>query len=182
MASAADSVAGIESPGFSLQLQRELRLGSLRYFDAAGALAANLRELIGPLPRPLEALQHELPGTRQEIFLAWRSPTETLIMTADGAAFAALEARAAEHAACGCLVDQTAGLWAWQATGPRVRELLVRLGSAASVPALGEARSSRIAELPVLALCVREGQFMLLVERVYSEHLLGWMRETAADF
>jgi hypothetical protein len=34
----------------------------------------------------------------------------------------------------------------------------------------------------VLALCVEEGQILLVVERVYSEHLLGWIRDTAADF
>jgi len=33
----------------------------------------------------------------------------------------------------------------------------------------------------VTKLSVREGEFVLLVERVYSEHLLGWISETAAD-
>jgi hypothetical protein len=33
-----------------------------------------------------------------------------------------------------------------------------------------------------MALCVNEGQIMLVVERVYSQHLLGWIGETAADF
>ena len=52
---------------------------------------------------------------------------------------------------------------------PRTR-VLERIGSAGSIPALGEARTGRLAELPVLSLSVREGEFVLLVERVYSEH------------
>ena len=75
-----------------------------------------------------------------------------------------------------------AGVRAWQLAGARARDVLERIGSAGSIPAPGEARTGRLAELPVLSLSVREGEFLLLVERVYSEHLLGWISETAADF
>jgi sarcosine oxidase gamma subunit len=175
--------AGVEVTGLSVQLERELKLGALRYFDAAGPLAANLRDLFGgPLPEPLKAARYAIAGSSRELVLAWRSPTETWLMTTDSAAFAAIASRVAENAAAGCLVDLTGGVRAWRVSGVQTRTLLERLGSAASIPALGEARTSRVAELPVLALCVRAEQVTLLVERVYSDHLLGWISETAADF
>jgi sarcosine oxidase gamma subunit len=174
---------GVAVAGLSVLLERDMRIGSLRYFDAGGPLSASLHEAIGgPLPGPLRAVRYGIAHSGEEIILAWRSPTETVLMTKDDAAFAAILNRAALDGAAGCLVEQTGGLWAWHVTGARTRDLLERLGSIASVPALGEARTSRMAELPVLALRVREEQVILLVERVYSDHLLGWMSETALDF
>jgi hypothetical protein len=46
---------------------------------------------------------------------------------------------------------------------------------------VGEALTSRLAELAVLALCVRAGEILLLVDRVYADHLWAWIRESAAD-
>jgi hypothetical protein len=66
--------------------------------------------------------------------------------------------------------------------GLKARDLLARLGAVASIPDLGEARSSRLAELQVMTVCVQAGEFLLLVERVYAHHLLEWMGATVADF
>jgi heterotetrameric sarcosine oxidase gamma subunit len=166
--------------GLSIKPRHDWHIGSLRYFDAAGPLSATLRSAVGAsLPGPLAAVRYA--GTQAELILAWRSPTETLMMTADGAAFAAVASQADEKRSAGYLVDQTGGLRAWQLAGTRARDVLERIGSAGSIPALGEARSGRFAELPVLVLSVREGEFVLLVERVYGEHLLGWVNATAAD-
>jgi sarcosine oxidase gamma subunit len=155
---------GIEVPGLSVQLQRELKVGCLRYFDAAGPFAAALGELLGgPLPEPLRAVRHSQGDARRELILAWRSPTETLLMTADAALFAAIE-DAAQNSAAGCMVDQSGGLWPWRMTGAGSRDVLQRIGSTAS-----------------MALCVREGELLLAVERVYSDHLLGWIAATARD-
>ena len=175
--------SGFTAPGLSVEPKGEWHIGSLRYFDAAGPLTANLRSVLGgSLPGPLAAVRYPGAQWAQDLILAWRSPTEMLIMTADGAAFDALARGAAEDRSAGYLVDQTGGLWAWQISGARARDVLERIGPAASIPAPGEARSGRFAELPVLALSVRAGEFLLLVERVYSEHLVGWISETAADF
>lgn len=174
---------GVEVEGLSVSVHHEFNVASLRYFDAAGSFAADIASLIGgALPKPLQALRVPLGESQQELILAWRSPTETLLMTTDGAAFAAIAARAASSPSAGCLVEQTGGLWVWRVSGARTRDLLLRLGSSASIPALGEASSSRVAELPVLALCIHAGQILLLAERVYADHLLGWIGETAADF
>ena len=164
----------------SIEPRNDWHVGSLRYFDAGGPLGANLRSPVGgSLPGPLAAVRYERAGT--ELILAWRSPTETVIMTADGAAFTAVASRAAEDRSAGYLVDQTGGVRVWQLAGTRARDVLERIGSAGSIPAPGEARTGRLAELPVLSLSVREGEYLLLVERVFSEHLLGWIGATTAD-
>jgi hypothetical protein len=176
----ASTAPGPQVPSLSVEPRHDWQIGSLRYFDGAGSMGANLRSAVGgPLPGPLTAVRYA--SAQAELILAWRSPTETLIMTADGAAFAAVASRAAEDRSAGYLVEQTGGVRAWQLAGTRARDVLERIGSAGSIPALGESRAGRLAELPVLSISVREGEFVLLVERVYSEHLLGWIDATTAD-
>jgi sarcosine oxidase gamma subunit len=116
-----------------------------------------------------------------DIMLAWRSPTETIGLTSDAGRFAAVATRAADRSD-GYMVDQSDGISAYTVTGTRARDLLVRLGSTAAIPALGEAHASRLAELTVISLSVRPGEFMLLVERVYGSHLMGWIAAAVGDF
>jgi hypothetical protein len=80
------------------------------------------------------------------------------------------------------MVVQTGGIRVLRVAGSRARDLLLRLGSAQAIPALGEARTGRLAELQVLTACVQAGEYLLLVERVYANHLLEWVRATVADF
>jgi hypothetical protein len=49
------------------------------------------------------------------------------------------------------------------------------------MPATGRALRSRLGEVPVLALSVVPGEYLLLVEGVYAPHLFDWLRETALD-
>ena len=67
-------------------------------------------------------------------------------------------------------------------TANSIADLLCRLGGTASVPRAGEARRSRVADVPVLALSVRAGETLLAVDRAYLPHLLAWIRETLLDF
>jgi sarcosine oxidase gamma subunit len=176
----ANAPADTGSRGVAMEPRHDWHIGSLRYFDSTGPMAANLRGVVGgSLPGPLTAVRYA--SAQAELILAWRSPTETLIMTPDAGLFAEIANRAAEDRSAGYLVDQTGGVRAWRLAGPRARAVLERIGSAGSIPALGEARPGRLAELPMLSLSVSEGEFVLLVERVYGEHLLGWIGETAAD-
>ena len=66
-------------------------------------------------------------------------------------------------------------------SGSRVAELLMRLGSTASLPGAGQARRSRMADVPVLAIALDTARVQLVLERTYSEHLLGWIDATLAD-
>ncbi|HME39296.1 MAG TPA: sarcosine oxidase subunit gamma family protein [Steroidobacteraceae bacterium] len=166
--------------GLSVIEERGLLIASLRYFDRADRFVAAVQETAGRcLPEPLQALEVELASGAQCI-LAWRSPTETLLLTSAGAAFAELAQRVAAELD-GCMVDQTGGISVLRVRGTRARDLLLRLGAATAIPGVGEARGARLAELPLLTVCVQAGEFLLLVERVYANHLLLWIDATTAD-
>ncbi len=187
---------GFSADGLSVRWDHGLAIASLRYFDPASSFATEVAEVLGgPLPEPLRAHRRLLvtagdcAGTRaegaakgeSELVLAWRSPTETLLVTADAGCLSRVDGFAANRSD-GCLVDQTGGILTLMVAGARASDLLLRLGSTAAVPALGEARTSRLAELSVMSLCTRPGEILLLVERVYVRHVFGWIRETIADF
>ena len=172
----------VEIGGLSVIEERGLLAASLRYFDAADRFVAAVCEAVGgPLPEPLRAVQVDLATSGAHFLLAWRSRTETLLLSKDEAAFAALELRLAAEVD-GCMVDQTGGMSAFRVRGLKARDLLVRLGAVTSIPEPGEARSSRLAELQVMTVCVQAGEFLLLVERVYANHLREWIGATVADF
>jgi sarcosine oxidase gamma subunit len=175
---------GFSAHDLSVLWDHGLGVGSLRYFDPSGPFAAEVGEVLGgPLPEPLRAQRRATEGgctAGSELVVAWRSPTETLLVTADGDCLIRVD-RFAANRTDGCLVDQTGGILTLVVAGARAPDLLTRLGSTDAVPALGEARTSRMAELSVMSLCTRPGEILLLVERVYARHLFGWIRETVAD-
>jgi hypothetical protein len=159
-------------------VEETMQVATLRYFDRAGPFAEALRAAVGAtLPEPLTA-RELMEG---QVILAWRSPTETVCMTRSIARLAELTAQLADRAD-GCIVDLSAGVRIVRLTGLRIADLLCRLGAAASVPGAGEARRSRLADVPVLALSVRAGETLLAVDRSYLPHLLAWIRETLLDF
>ncbi|MGC1521093.1 MAG: sarcosine oxidase subunit gamma family protein [Steroidobacteraceae bacterium] len=172
----------VEVAGLCVRVQRQVEVASLRYFDAAERFVATVCEALGtPLPATSSALRVEASPSGGRFILLWRSPTETLLLSYDPLAFAELEARAAPEVD-GCMVVQTGGIRVLRVAGPKARDLLLRLGSATAIPALGEACSGRLAELQVLTACLQAGEYHLLVERVYADHLLEWIRATVADF
>ncbi len=176
-----DTDTAIDIDGLSVNVERDVQIASLRYFRHTGRFAAVVRETIGrALPEPLRALRVGEAAPGMYIVLAWRSPTETLLLCNDRTAFDELERQLAP-AADGSMVNQTGGIRAFRVRGSKAGELLLRLGSATAIPGLGEARSGRMAELAVLTVCVQAGEFLLLVERAYAHHLAGWLRVTAAD-
>jgi sarcosine oxidase gamma subunit len=182
MASVPAESSAVEVAGLCVRVQREVEIASLRYFDAADRFVATVREAVGsPLPAPLRALQVEAGLNGARFILLWRSPTETLLLSHDPAAFAELGARTAAEVD-GCMVVQTGGMRVLRVKGPKARDLLLRLGAASAMPAPGEARTGRLAELSVLTACVQAGEYLLVVERVYANHLLEWIRATVADF
>jgi hypothetical protein len=168
----------IVSASLSACVDETIAVGTLRYFDRAGALAETLRAMTGAaLPGRLAA--QELAGG--QLILAWRGPTETLCLSRSAAHLAELIGGLAA-AADGYALDLTGGLRIVRLTGARSADLICRLGGAASVPAVGEARRSRMADVAVLALSVRDGETLLAVDRAHLPHLFGWIRETLLDF
>ncbi|HEY0768105.1 MAG TPA: sarcosine oxidase subunit gamma family protein [Steroidobacteraceae bacterium] len=164
--------------GLTVSVEEAMQAAALRYFESDGAFAAAVRELTGvALPQVL----HAAVSGNGQYTLAWRSPTETLALTPSTARMLVLEEKLAA-ATDGCLVNLSGGLKVLRVMGERVSDLLCRLGGSACVPAVGEARRSRLADVPVLALCVRSTETLLVVDRAYAEHLMGWIRETLLDF
>jgi heterotetrameric sarcosine oxidase gamma subunit len=182
MADSLSREATIEADGLHVSVERGAHIASLRYFDADGVFAAAVRSVVGTaLPGVLQAAMAPDSSGAGTFTLAWRSPTETLFLCMDGERFSNVMAALAD-AAEGCIVDQSGGFRVLRVCGERVFDLLARLGGSASAPKIGEARRSRLADVSVLALCVRPDETLLIVDRVYEEHLLTWIRETAADF
>jgi sarcosine oxidase gamma subunit len=173
--------AAIEINGLSVRTDRDVQIASLRYFHRAGSFAAAVREAVGrALPEPLRAFQVGSATQGAYIMMAWRSPTETLLLSNERAAFDELERQLAA-APDGCMVNQTGGICVLRVQGEKAGDLLLRLGATTAIPSLGEARSGRLAELQVLTACVWPKEYLLLVERVYAHHLLEWIGATAAD-
>ena len=182
MADLPGTPTAIDIDGLSVTPMRELLVASLRYFDRAGEFAAVLRQSLGmELPEALQAVTATGEDSGAHVILAWRSPTETVLLSEDTSGFAELERRLTGMSD-GCMVDQSGGVRVLRVQGHRAEDLLIRLGANTATPKRGEARSSRLAEVQVMVACVRDGEFILLVERVYADHLLSWIRATTNDF
>jgi heterotetrameric sarcosine oxidase gamma subunit len=170
-----------ELDGLRVEALPGAQVASLRYFDRAGTFGGVLRQTLGqPLPQPQRAALAAADDAAASV-LAWRSPTETLILCSGAAVLAELAQRLA-GAGDGCMVDQTGGICVLRMRGRRAGELLQRLGALSSIPGLGEARGGRLAEVHVLTVCVEKAEYLLFVERVYAAHLCEWIRLTLADF
>lgn len=191
--------SAIEADGLSVMIDREYLAASLRYFDSQGSFAAILRDVLGAaLPEPLRAIQMVAPvGVEAAVpvelpfgvgapansvpcILIWRSPTETLLLSKDPPAFTQLEAQFAA-AADGCMLNQTGGLCVVRVQGRRTDDLLTRLGAVSAIPVIGEALTGRFAELQATAVRFAADEVLLIVERVYADHLLEWIAVTAGD-
>ena len=185
MSNASDLDVGVTMAGLSIKPVSPVWMAAIRFFDPEGEFMSGLAGRVGgAMPGPLQALRHagDPGGTMpdSQILLASRSPNETLLLCNQAWVLAALEDFAAGRSD-GCLVDQTGAYRVWEIAGDRAPDLLARVGSAA-VPAVGEASMSRIAELTVMTICVEVGRTLLLVDRLYADHLAGWIAETLADF
>jgi len=178
MVEPSDWRAPIEAAGLAVRMGEGMQAATLRYFEPGGAFAAAVREATGAaLPQPPEAAQ----SADGQLTLAWRSPTETLALAPSAERLAQLEARLA-NVPDGCLVNLSGGLEVLRVTGEGIVDLLCRLGGTGSIPRVGEARRSRMADVPVLAVSLTAGETLLVVDRAYAEHLMGWIRETLLDF
>ena len=180
-ATGAENGSALEAGGVAVRVDPGAKTASLRYFDADGGFTSRMAEVLGgPIPSPLEAVLHRF-ADEPDVLMAWRSPTETLVIGGGDARRATIE-RHASGSTEGCFVDQTGGIVMLTVSGERTGDLLSRLGSNSVIPRPGQAHTARFAELAVTAVCVRPGEVHLLVERVYVRHLVAWIRETLADF
>jgi heterotetrameric sarcosine oxidase gamma subunit len=158
--------------------EEPMAVATLRYFAGTGEFVQAVRAATGMEVPPALGACCAPDG---QLILAWRSPTETLCLMPGAARVAELTSRLADSVD-GCLVDLSDGFRVLRLTGPRIADLLCRLGGTASVPQPGEARRSRLADVPVLALALRVEETLLVIDRSLLPHVLAWIHATLADF
>jgi hypothetical protein len=167
--------------GIRVSPDERIHVASLRYFDPDGMFSRAVPRYVGaPLPDRCRATT-VFPGIDTDrTILAWCSPTETLLLCDNAALITQLHADVVTHDD-GCVIDLTGGAWVLRVNGEAIAALFARMGGQATLPGLGEARRSRLADVPVLALQVQPGEILLIVDRVFVEHLMAWIRVSAAD-
>ena len=146
-----------------LDAEAPLHALCLRYFDPQGPFAA-------------AAAGAAAPG----LTLARLRPTETLALSESRAHLTDLAQRLAGIAG-GQVIDLGGALAALRLRGTRVAEVMARLGGHGTLPASGEARRGRLADVSVLALGVGSAEVLLVVDRAYAPHLRGWVDATLRD-
>ncbi len=68
---------GMSCSGLTVAVDASLRVATLRYFAREGAFAEAVREATGlALPQTMQAVERR----EAHLVLAWRSPTETLVI------------------------------------------------------------------------------------------------------
>jgi hypothetical protein len=174
-------LAPIQVAGLRVVLEPRLQVASLRYFDRQGGFAGLVHDITGmTLPDSLCALRSTEDRTWEAIILAWRSPTETLMISAAPTLIETLQGAAATLPD-GCIVDQRGGALVFRASGEAVADLIARLGGHGACPARGESLRTRLADVAVLAVKVHPTETLLIVERSYGPHLMAAIRDSAAD-
>ena len=181
MAETPDLPASIAGPGLSVELQPRFHAASLRYFERDGAFAGMIRRVTGlDLPTDL-GTNHGSDAAGQHItLLAWRSPSETTLLTTDAGLLDALQTAAA-GLSDGCIVDQRGGLLVLRARGAAVPDLVAKKAGHGAMPAIGEARPTRFAEVALLIVKVGAEETLFVVDRIYASHVMASMRVSAAD-
>ena len=167
----------IETRQLRVRIDEHWHVANLRYFDTEGEFARRTTLLLGhALPPPLAISASSDLATSRSL-LAWKSPTESLLLCVDYDLLHALAGIEGD----GCCVDQTGGRRIVRIEGARGADLMARLGGVALDPPVGGASPGRLAELPALSLKLRHDLRLLVVERFHFEHLLRWIELTVSD-
>jgi hypothetical protein len=177
-----DDLANILKPvklqGLEASLDSDMHVAALRHFEFDNAFAdAVLSTLGAPLPREGRV---ELTAHRKQV-LAWRRPSEALLLSKDREPLRRLRAATAALDD-GCIVDLTGGASVIRLVGTTRTILLSHLCGPDAVPIEGESRTGRWADLRVTAIGFAAGETWLVVERAYLPHLMDWIRVSASDF
>jgi hypothetical protein len=172
--------AAIEAPALQIELQPRWLAATLRHFERGAALASLVRTLTG-LSLPDVGVARSVTGANGAVtLLAWRNPTETTLLTEDEELLNALLSSPAALED-GMILDQRAGLLVLQARGEAVSSLVARKAGHGAMPAIGESRRARFAEVAVSIVKVRAEETLLVVDRIYAPHVMASIRVSAAD-
>lgn len=172
----------METAGVTVRVDRGLHVAAIRYVDPSAIKDVVTAVLGVEIPAPLRAVWPPPAGGAGvgECLVLWRNPHESWLISSDAAPSSAIAA-ALREATMACIVDQTGGIRPIRIRGRRRGDLLIRLASVASIPATNQALAGRWADVTAVAVGSSDDETILLVERVYADHILGWIRETLAD-
>lgn len=163
-------LAHAQAAGVELQALRPLGVVSVRTLEPGDATWA--RDLGGAAPLPA-------PGrwVGDPVRVAWRSPTEYLLVTQRPDRLAGvLAALAPGHHPLQVALDRSAGTAGVEVRGRRIDALLARLSNAAQAVAWpGQAASLLGAELPAMLLRMAPDRLWWLVDRSLARHLVLWL-------
>ena len=163
----------VEVPSRDASVDPSVRIASLRSYDPHGAFAAALLPLDLTLPRPLRCVVAGSAAGSIDI-LAWRSPTETVWISDSAPRFDVLR-RALSATDEGRLIDQTHGRRLIRLHGAAARSL-AHLGSGFAEIEVGAVRIGRMADIAVLACRPNAEEWLLVVDRLYLEHFIGYLK------
>ena len=163
----------VDVPSADASVDPSVRIASLRYYDPHGTFAAALLPLGLALPRPLRCVVAGSAAGSVDI-LAWRSPTETVLICDSVPRFDRLR-RALPAADEGCLIDQTHGRRLIRLHGAAARSL-AHLGSGFAEIEVGAVRIGRMADVAVLACRPCAEVWLLIVDRLYLDHFIGYLK------
>jgi heterotetrameric sarcosine oxidase gamma subunit len=174
MADSDEYLNPLAAPGIAVALDPEMSVMSLRYFEPHGAFAAAVRRCLG-LQLPFEPNTIEVADHRLLTLLAWRRPGECLLLSRDSAIVEDV-ATATVGLGDGRAINITGGACVVRIGGPQTGALLSRIGCHDSMPAPRSSRATRVADLPVVLVRTEGLDVHLLLDRVYLEHMMHWLR------
>src|ERR1700728_4171735 len=175
------SLVATDALHLHIGLDETFYVGSLRHFESQGQFVHSVQTaLITTLPTTLKATVGVADSSESLVALAWRSSTETLLLTDSESCFEQI-AELSESGQDGCFVDQTHGLCVLRAGGEQLPDLFSRLGGNDLIPLLGDSKRGRLADVSVLVLKVQQKEILFVVDRTYVEHLVDWVQETVTD-
>jgi heterotetrameric sarcosine oxidase gamma subunit len=174
-------LAAIESPRLVVALEPGLCAASLRYFGADNEFTRWLGDATGlKIPDALRTSHRNGDDARAATVLAWRSPTETILLTRDAGFLESLKG-GSQAVAGGCVVDLSGGLLTFRARGDAVAALVATKAGSGAMPSMGEARRTRFADVSVMLVKVQPDELWLVVDRIYAPHLMASIRASVAD-
>lgn len=178
MADTKQSLERVEGPEITVA-DAAMTVASLRYFMPNGAFATAVRRHLG-VGLPIDSNSIAITG-RPTTLLVWRRPGECLLISPESGIFDEL-VTASGGLSDGRAIDLTDGTCVLRIGGRRSAELLSRISCHGSIPPAGSARATLVAELPVVLISALSDDILLLIDRLYVEHLMRWIRVSIADF
>ena len=148
-----------------------LHIATLRHLPDDRAAAACVAALALPWPLDPGVLAGDDP------YLAWRSPTECLLIGTDAQPVShLLETLAPGRSETAMACEMAEALAVFELYGPKLDDWLCHLVDSLSIPReRGRSSRARMVDIPVLLLRLRSDQLWLLADRTIAPYIRNWL-------